>query len=170
MSSKCSEKAMAPHSSTLAWKIPWTEEAGRLQPMGSHRVRQDWSDLVAAAAAAKLPEVRPMTKGFATEIAHMWILSTGDSCLDQGLWCLKEPPYWLQTVTLLSVNLVSLNANAMAAVPPTFLMCGMWKEQRVTSGEKVYWGPSCFSLWCWIPSCHLREKLWLQHFPQSWHS
>jgi len=35
------EKAMAPHSSTLAWKIPWTEEAGRLQPMGSHRVRQD---------------------------------------------------------------------------------------------------------------------------------
>ena len=27
---------MAPHSSTLAWKIPWTEEPGRLQPMGSH--------------------------------------------------------------------------------------------------------------------------------------
>ena len=33
-----SEKAMAPHSSTLAWKIPWTEEPGRLQTMGSHRV------------------------------------------------------------------------------------------------------------------------------------
>ena len=30
-----SEKAMAPHSSTLAWKIPWTEEPGRLQSMGS---------------------------------------------------------------------------------------------------------------------------------------
>ena len=29
------EKAMAPHSSTLAWKIPWTEEPGRLQYMGS---------------------------------------------------------------------------------------------------------------------------------------
>jgi len=28
------EKAMAPHSSTLAWKIPWTEEPGRLQSMG----------------------------------------------------------------------------------------------------------------------------------------
>ena len=35
------EKAMAPHSSTLAWKIPWTEEPGRLQSMGSLRVRQD---------------------------------------------------------------------------------------------------------------------------------
>ena len=32
------EKAMAPHSSTLAWKIPWTEEPGGLQSMGSQRV------------------------------------------------------------------------------------------------------------------------------------
>ena len=32
------EKAMAPHSSTLAWKIPWVEEPGRLQSMGSLRV------------------------------------------------------------------------------------------------------------------------------------
>ena len=32
------EKAMAPHSSTLAWKIPWTEEPGRLQSPGSRRV------------------------------------------------------------------------------------------------------------------------------------
>ena len=35
------EKAMAPHSSTLAWKIAWTEEPGRLQSMGSLRVRRD---------------------------------------------------------------------------------------------------------------------------------
>ena len=32
---------MAPDSSTLAWKIPWTEEPGRLQSMGSRRVRHD---------------------------------------------------------------------------------------------------------------------------------
>ena len=36
-----SEKAMAPHSSTLAWKLPWTEEPGRLQSMGSLRVGYD---------------------------------------------------------------------------------------------------------------------------------
>ena len=36
-------KAMAPHSSTLAWKIPWTEEPGRLQTMGSWRVGHDWA-------------------------------------------------------------------------------------------------------------------------------
>ena len=37
------EKAMAPHSSTLAWKIPWTEEPGRLQSMGLLRVGHDWA-------------------------------------------------------------------------------------------------------------------------------
>ena len=36
------EKAMAPHSSTLAWKIPWAEEPGRLQSMGSLRVEHHW--------------------------------------------------------------------------------------------------------------------------------
>ena len=37
------EKEMAPHSSTLAWRIPWREEPGRLQSMGSQRVRHDWA-------------------------------------------------------------------------------------------------------------------------------
>ena len=37
------EKAMATHSSTVAWKIPWTEEPGRLQSMKSLRVGDDWA-------------------------------------------------------------------------------------------------------------------------------
>ena len=37
------EKAMATHSSTLAWKIPWTEEPGGLQSMGLLRVEHDWA-------------------------------------------------------------------------------------------------------------------------------
>ena len=37
------EKAMATHSSTLAWKIPWMEESGRLQSMGSLRVGHDFT-------------------------------------------------------------------------------------------------------------------------------
>ena len=35
------EKEMTTHSSTLVWKIPWTEKSGRLQSMGSQRVRDD---------------------------------------------------------------------------------------------------------------------------------
>ena len=41
--SRYTEKAMAAHSSTLAWKIPWTEDPGRLQSMGSLRVGHDWA-------------------------------------------------------------------------------------------------------------------------------
>ena len=37
------EKEMAIHSRTIAWKIPWTEEPGRLQAMGLQRVGHDWT-------------------------------------------------------------------------------------------------------------------------------
>ena len=42
------EKEMAIHSSTLAWKIPWTEEPDRLQSMGSQRVGHDWATSLAS--------------------------------------------------------------------------------------------------------------------------
>ena len=49
---------MATHSSVLAWRIPGTEKPGRLQSMGSHRVRHDWNNLAAAAAALLCEQVR----------------------------------------------------------------------------------------------------------------
>ena len=45
-------KEMATHSSIVDWRIPGMGEPGGLPSMGSHRVRHDWSDLAAAAAAA----------------------------------------------------------------------------------------------------------------------
>ena len=52
---KNTEKAMAPHSSTLAWKIPWTEEPDRLQSMGSQRVGHDWvTSLIHSSGEGKL--------------------------------------------------------------------------------------------------------------------
>ena len=50
------EKEMATHSSVLAWRIPGMGEPGGLPSMGSHRVRHDWSDLAAAAAASMARE------------------------------------------------------------------------------------------------------------------
>ena len=52
---------MAPHSSTLAWRIPWTEEPGRLQSMGSQRVGHDWSNLAAAYILVHFEHVRTNT-------------------------------------------------------------------------------------------------------------
>ena len=54
----CLGKEMATHSSVLVWRIPGTEEPGRLPSMESHRVRHDWSDLAAAAAAAAAAEFK----------------------------------------------------------------------------------------------------------------
>ena len=48
------EKGMATHSSVLAWRIPGTGEPGGLLSMGSHRVRHDWSNLAATAAACHI--------------------------------------------------------------------------------------------------------------------
>ena len=45
-----SQKAMAPHSSTLVWKIPWAEEPDRLYSMGSRRVGHDWAAVAAGRA------------------------------------------------------------------------------------------------------------------------
>ena len=46
---------MAPHSSTLAWKIPWVKEPGRLQSMGSLGVGHDWTCLVVQWIRIHLP-------------------------------------------------------------------------------------------------------------------
>ena len=47
------EKEMATHSSTLAWRILWTEEPGGLPSLGSNRVRHNWSDLACVNALEK---------------------------------------------------------------------------------------------------------------------
>ena len=52
----CKEKAMATHSSTLAWGIPGTGETGGLPSMGSYIVGHDWSNLAAAVGSLKKKE------------------------------------------------------------------------------------------------------------------
>ena len=58
------EKAMATHSSVLAWRIPGTGEPGGLPSMGLHRVGHDWSDLAAAAAAGTMKSKVVVKVGF----------------------------------------------------------------------------------------------------------
>ena len=55
------EEGMATHSSILAWRIPWTEEPGRLQPIGLQRVRHNWSDLACTHTT------------ISTQLCYLWI-------------------------------------------------------------------------------------------------
>ena len=66
---------MAPHSSTLAWKIPWEEEPGSLQSMGSLRVRHDWATSISLFTFhfhALEKEMATHSSVFAWRIPGMW--------------------------------------------------------------------------------------------------
>ena len=60
------EKEMATHSSTLAWKISWTEEPGSLQSMGSQRVGQDWATSLSLLGRSWQGQVRSWTSAPST--------------------------------------------------------------------------------------------------------
>ena len=79
---------LVPHSSTLAWKIPWTEEPGRLPSMGSHRVGHDWSDLAAAAPIYNYYQNLPLPgECMLNRFSRVWLLAT--------LWTVAcQAPLW----------------------------------------------------------------------------
>ena len=82
------EKEMATHSSVLAWRIPGMGDPGGLPPMGSHRVRHDWSDLAAVAEHLAWPNQSvpdspdpkwlliwfPYSKGDQTKVVISWFV------------------------------------------------------------------------------------------------
>ena len=66
------EKAMAPHSSTLAWRILWTEEPGGLQSMGSLRIRDDWATSFSLFTFMHWRRRRQSTPVFLPGDSHGW--------------------------------------------------------------------------------------------------
>ena len=58
------EEGMATYSNILPWKIPWTEEPGRLQPIGLQRIRHDSSDLATAPSKGYLREKKNNWRGY----------------------------------------------------------------------------------------------------------
>ena len=104
------EKEMAAHSSTLAWKIPWTEKPGRLQSMGSPRVRHDWAtSLSLFIVDLHCVSFRCTTKWFVYEYICIWILFPYrllqeteyiSSCYKVGLWHL----FYISSVYMLIPN------------------------------------------------------------------
>ena len=84
------EKEMANHSSDLAWRIPGTGEPGRLPSMGWHRVRHDWSDLAAGAAAYQYTFLLCLLSGEFFIINGCWILlKTFSVSVEMTVWLLS---------------------------------------------------------------------------------
>ena len=93
---------MAPHSSTLAWKIPWMDEPGRLQSMGSHRVGHNWvtslslSDIILKNRDITLPTKVHLVKAMVFPIVmygcESWTTRKAECWkIDAfGLWCWRR--------------------------------------------------------------------------------
>ena len=95
------EKAMALHSSILAWKIPWTEEPSRLQSMGSQRVGHDWATSLRfkplAAWWGSCPHVWGDIHGAC--VHHTYVSSCMHTLQEMDTACMphSHPSVWEQT-------------------------------------------------------------------------
>ena len=79
---------MATHSSILSWRIPWTEESGRLWSIGSQRVGHDWSDVHACTATTAVSLESPaLAEGFFTS-SVTWEAHCCGVCLSYKSLCL----------------------------------------------------------------------------------
>ena len=101
------EKAMAIHSSTLAWKIPWAEEPDSQQPMWSRRAGHDWSNLTAAVESLIIIVAsRIFSCGIKTFSCSMWDLvpwsRIGPRPTVLGAWSFK--PWNTREVSLCTVT------------------------------------------------------------------
>ena len=113
------EKEMAVHSSTLAWKIPWTTEPGRLPSMGSQRGRQDW-----ATSLSLYAEVGSFYAHFWKCFNHKWMLN-----LVKGFSPSIEIIIWFLSFNLLiwCITLIGLRILKNPCIPGIIqLDHGVW--------------------------------------------
>ena len=98
------EKGMGTHSSTLTWRIPWIEEPGRLQSIGSQRVRHNWATehthtlhIVPKTATNTISDIRKVKRG----LCHSSCVKTSPKQPSLGFWGLTASDSWKQSGLLL---------------------------------------------------------------------
>ena len=103
------EKAMAPHSSTLPWKIPWMEEPGGLQSMGSLRVRHNW------ATSLSLFHFHALEKEMATHSSVLaWRIPWAGEPGGLDVYGVTQSQTWLKWLSSSSSRHVIIASNSRA--------------------------------------------------------
>ena len=143
---------MAIHSSTLAWKIPWTEEPDRLQPMGSQRVGHDW----ATSLFTFMKEARFTAHWFPFSAHSQFFQSLVPVCLSCHRAFTQALPS-VGSILLFSVHyLIPIHLS-----DPSLAFSLLSSLLRL--GHSLLW-----QSWCWQAShMHLHTLLWLRtvHLP-----
>ena len=139
------EEVMATHSSILAWRIPWTEEPGRLWFTGLQRVGHDWSDLspMYMCLLSSLLKICSRIKKIST-YAHLGVIKPFcysrnriclAQCLSPVLSMMLEYRCWIKTKEYMNITCDSdlpgsqgKEGNILSHIIPTY-----WEEERPTS-------------------------------------
>ena len=129
---------MASHSSILAWRIPGMGEPDGLPSMGLHRVRHDWSDLVAAAAAvgwsSGFPYFLQLKSEFGNKEFMIWATVSSWSCF---CWLCRASP------SLAAKNIINLTSVL------TIWWCASVESSLVLLEEGIYYDQClCPVLFC----------------------
>ena len=103
------EKEMAPHSSTLAWKIPWMEEPGRLQSLGLQRVRHNWSNFTFFFFGCVTDLSSPIREWPCSFCSGSGVLTTGPPGKSKNMFLIQGRPGLLFILSLLPPNPLSWN-------------------------------------------------------------
>ena len=137
---------MATHSSTLAWRIPWTQEPGGLPSTGLHRVGHDWSDLAAAAAAESFPGWYEIW--LRLWVSHIWYMTRGNGfLLVASLTFIPQPKWW------------TLNSCSLTNVYP--------KEEDLDSNQRNDWPLLRQRLWLLSKKVAQFQINWISTLPRQ---
>ena len=120
---------MATHSSTLAWKIPWTEEPGRLHSMGLHRVGHHWSDLATAAAGDIWKRVISLVPSF----SHVQLFVTPWTAAFQASLSITNSHSLLKLMSIESV----MPSSRLILCHPLLLLPSVFPSIKVFSSGSV---------------------------------
>ena len=130
------EEGMASHSRILAWRIPWTEEPGGLQSIGSQRVRQDWSDCTHMHTHGDKQNSVSVPSGNLSEGVIQMLLNLWTTYRTVH-WTPEEAatalPYWWCSCPLLTS--ISRSVSASSYIKSTAVKQELWEHLSFTWNE-----------------------------------
>ena len=147
----CSEKAMAPHSSTLAWKIPWTEEPGGLQSMGSLGVGHDWENSLSLFTFMHWKRQWQPTPVFLPGESQWWAWWA-------AVYGVAQTQTWLRQLSSSSINPMKMNGCRNIC---TAIRRRMYSHLCISNSPDSLYSPTHVNIclpdvgYCWLSSPNL---------------